>query len=166
MIRALVIASLIAFVPPAFSNTGDGTVGKVTNLPLPRYVSMKAGEGYARRGPSQSHRIDWVFKHRNTPLRIVGEYEHWRRVEDVDGQGGWMHFRLLSGVRTVLITADTVTLRRRGYEDSQIVAKLEKGVIGFLKECSPDWCKLRVDGARGWVPKTALWGVDPSEIRD
>ena len=166
MIRAVVIASLMTFAAPVLSNTDETAVGKVTNLPLPRYVSMKAGEGYARRGPSQSHRIDWVFKHRNTPLRIVGEYEHWRRVEDVDGQGGWMHFRLLSGVRTVLVTGEDAVLRRRGYTDSQIVARIEKGVIGFLKECSTDWCKLRVDGARGWLPKSALWGVDASEIRD
>ena len=70
--------------------------GPVTNLPIPRFVSMKVNEGFVRRGPSKLHRIDWVYKHRNTPLMITGEYEHWRRVQDVDGQGGWMHFRLLT----------------------------------------------------------------------
>ena len=65
--------------------------GSVTNLPLPRYVSMKASEGNARRGPSLSHRIDWVFKRRHMPLRITAEHGHWRRVEDRDGMGGWVH---------------------------------------------------------------------------
>lgn len=37
--------------------------GPVTNLPMPRFVSMKAAEGNVRRGPSLTHRVDWVFKH-------------------------------------------------------------------------------------------------------
>ena len=41
--------------------------GSVTNLPLPRFVSLKASEGNVRRGPSLAHKIDWVFKHRNMP---------------------------------------------------------------------------------------------------
>ena len=36
--------------------------GAVTNLPLPRFVSLKASKANARRGPSLSHRIDWVYK--------------------------------------------------------------------------------------------------------
>ena len=36
--------------------------GPVTNLLMPRYVSLKATEANARRGPSLSHRIDWIFK--------------------------------------------------------------------------------------------------------
>ncbi len=42
--------------------------GSVTNLPLPRYVSLKASEGNVRRGPSLTHRIDWVFQRKDTPL--------------------------------------------------------------------------------------------------
>ena len=53
--------------------------GPVTNLPLPRYVSLKGNEGNARRGPSLSHRIDWVFRHAGMPLRVVAEFGHWRR---------------------------------------------------------------------------------------
>ena len=58
---------------------------QVTNLPLPRYVSMKAAEGNVRRGPSLTHRIDWVFKRRGMPLQITAEYGNWRKVQDRDG---------------------------------------------------------------------------------
>ena len=77
--------------------------GPVTNLPLPRYVSLKGSEGNARRGPSLSHRIDWVFTHAGMPLRVTAEFGHWRRVEDRDGAGGWVHYSLISGVRTVIV---------------------------------------------------------------
>lgn len=140
--------------------------GPVTNLPIPRFVSMKASEGFARRGPSKSHRIDWVYKHRNMPLMVTGEYEHWRRVQDIDGQGGWMHFRLLSGVRTVIFKGEKTPLRRRDYEGAEALAFAEQGVIGKLDECSKDWCRVFVGREKGWVMKTEIWGVDADELRD
>ena len=42
--------------------------GPVTNLPLPRFVTLKAGEANVRRGPSLTHRIDWVFTAKGMPL--------------------------------------------------------------------------------------------------
>ena len=49
-----------------------GAVGTVTNLPLPRFVSLNASEANVRRGPSLNHRIDWVFVRKGTPLQITG----------------------------------------------------------------------------------------------
>lgn len=143
-----------------------GNRGPVTNLPLPRYVSLKGSEGNARRGPSLSHRIDWVFRHAGMPLRVVAEFGHWRRVEDKDGAGGWVHYALLSGVRTALVTQDMVELRSRPNADSDIVARAENGAIVRLGECNLSWCRISGGGQRGWVLKTTIWGVDPDEIRE
>jgi SH3-like domain-containing protein len=140
--------------------------GAVTNLPLPRYVSLKGSEGNARRGPSLSHRIDWVFRHAGMPLRVVAEFGHWRRVEDKDGAGGWVHYALLSGVRTALVTEDMLPLRTRPHIDADIVARAELGAILRLNECEPEWCRVSGGGQRGWVPKTTIWGVDANELRD
>ena len=140
--------------------------GPVTNLPLPRYVSLKASEGNVRRGPSLTHRIDWVYKRRGMPLEITAEHGHWRRVRDRDGAGGWVHYSLLSGARTVIVEQDMLSLYRRPDPDSVVVARLELGVIARLGDCGPDWCRLTADGYRGWVDKTALWGVGLDEIRD
>ena len=146
---------------------GDGIGrGAVTNLPVPRYVSLKGGEGNVRRGPSLSHRIDWVFRHAGMPLRVTAEFGHWRRVEDKDGAGGWVHYALLSGVRTALVTEDMVELRARPNPDSDVVARAEMGAIVRLGECNPQWCRISCVGQRGWVSKTSICGVDPGEIRD
>ncbi|EKE44141.1 hypothetical protein OCGS_1657 [Oceaniovalibus guishaninsula JLT2003] len=140
--------------------------GPVTNLPLPRFVSLKASEGNVRRGPSLSHRIDWVYKRRDLPLEITAEYGHWRRVRDRDGVGGWIHYSLLSGVRTALVEADEVALMTSPDASGRPVAKAQRGVIGRLGECGPDWCQMRADGYRGWVRKDALWGVGADEVLD
>lgn len=148
------------------SRNADPNKGPVTNLPLPRYVSLKGSEGNARRGPSLSHRIDWVFRHAGMPLRVVAEFGHWRRVEDRDGAGGWVHYSLLSGVRTAIIQQDMVDLHARPDEDADIVARAEAGAIVRLGECNADWCRISGGGAKGWVPKPAIWGVDPGEVRE
>lgn len=140
--------------------------GPVTNLPLPRYVSLKADEANARRGPSLAHRIDWVFRHRDMPLKVTGEFDNWRRVEDSEGQGGWVHYTLLSGVRTVVFEPDSTPLRSRPDAAAEEIAEARSGVIGRLGACVPDWCRITAGGERGWVPKNVLWGVDPDELRD
>jgi SH3-like domain-containing protein len=140
--------------------------GQVTNLPLPRYVSMKAAEGNARRGPSRTHRIDWIFKRRDTPLEITAEHGHWRRVRDRDGAGGWMHYSLLSGVRTVVVEQDMLQMHTAPDPKTMVVAELELGVVARIEECSRDWCDLAVSGYEGWVPKSAIWGVGADELLD
>jgi SH3-like domain-containing protein len=140
--------------------------GPVTNMPLPRFVSLKAAEGNVRRGPSLEHRIDWVFHHRDMPLRVTAEFGHWRRVEDNEGQGGWIYYTLLSGVRTVLIEAEGTALRSRPDAAAPVVAEAQAGVIARLGECRPDWCHVAAGGEKGWVAKAALWGVAPDEVRE
>ncbi len=140
--------------------------GAVTNLPLPRYVSLKASEGNVRRGPSLSHRIDWVFKRRDMPLEITAEHGHWRRVRDRDGAGGWVHYSLLSGTRYVLIEQDMLALYQRADPATPVMARLEHGVIARLGKCGPAWCRLTSSGYKGWAPKSSLWGVKPEELRE
>jgi SH3-like domain-containing protein len=142
----------------------DPNRGSVTNLPLPRYVSLKGSEGNARRGPGLTHRIDWVFTRAGMPLRITAEFEHWRRVEDSEGVGGWVNFVLLSGVRTALVTQDMAEFRTLPDMAAPVSFQAEMGVVGKIVSCEPDWCRLSVEGQRGWVQKAALWGVEPGEL--
>ena len=148
------------------AETGPAGRGPVTGLPMPRFVSLRGGEGNARRGPGMTHRIDWVFTRRNMPLRVTAEFEHWRRVEDAEGLGGWMHFALLSGVRHVLVQEDMTPLHLQADARAPVVGYMEAGVIARLQDCGPEWCRLRADSLRGWAPRAALWGVGDGEILD
>lgn len=140
--------------------------GTETNLPLPRFVSLKAGQGNVRRGPSLSHKVDWVFTRRNMPLEITDEYGHWRRVRDKDGAGGWVHYALLSGMRTVIVERDLLPLYAKPDPETQINAYVEAGVVARLGACDPDWCRISSGGYKGWAEKAALWGVTADELRE
>lgn len=171
--RALFLAVSLVFGGPAAlsapllaQGVGSNGRGPETGLPLPRYVSLKTTEGRARRGPARSHLVDWIFTRRDMPLRVTGEFEHWRRIEDSEGQGGWMHYTLLSGVRTALVTHDMAVMRGQPRANAPERAMLERGVVARILTCQPDWCRLAVEGQRGWVERRFLWGIDPHEWLD
>lgn len=162
----LALAALPPGAPVVQAPAEAPATGPVTGLPMPRFVSLRAGEGNARRGPALSHRVDWVFTRRDMPLRVTAEFGHWRRVEDAEGAGGWMHFALLSGARTALVLDEMTPLHLQADARSPVVALLEAGVIARLVSCDAGWCRLRADGLRGWAPQAALWGVDAGERID
>jgi len=151
-----------AAMPPAAPR--DPNKGAVTNLPLPRFVSLKSGEGNARRGPGLSHRIDWVFTRVGMPLKITAEHGHWRRVEDAEGLGGWVHYALLSGVRSVIVADTLATFYNRANTASQVAFQAERGVVARVITCTNGWCRVSVDGQRGWVQVGSLWGVSADEV--
>lgn len=174
-VRSLILLCVLTFAValPQSTTAQDSSAeaaeprtGPVTGFPIPRFVSMKTGEANARRGPSRSHRIDWVFQRRGMPMIVVAEHGHWRRVVDRDGAGGWMHYSLLSGVRTAIVEVDMLPLHQRPDPASPVRAHAQSGVIGRLRECQPDWCLMEVGGYRGWVDARALWGLQPGEIFD
>ena len=164
-ITLIIFLGSILFVPiDLFAS--ETRKGQVTNLPIPRYVSLKVNEANARRGPSLSHKIDWIYKRKNMPLEIYGEYENWRRVRDFEGFGGWVHYTLLSGIRFVLVKNELLEMRLLPSIEAQVIAKLPQHNIATLDKCTRDWCRITDDGYKGWVPKTGIWGVYKKELKD
>jgi SH3-like domain-containing protein len=154
------MSGMAAETRPA-SEAMRGERGAVTNLPLPRFVSLRAETANARRGPSLSHRIDWKFMRRGWPLQVTAEYGQWRRVRDAEGAGGWVHQSLLSGIRTVVLTgSEMVPIHSAQSEASAVLAYAEPGVVARLEICEEEWCQVSINEADGWVPRPVLWGVE------
>lgn len=161
MNAALALGLAMQALAPSLAWAEDDGTGPVTGFPMPRFVSMKAAEGYARRGPSSTHRIDWVFKRRNMPLLLVDEYGQWRRVQDLEGAGGWMHYSLLSGNRSVIVLPEQLDLRHDPAPNARVSARLKAGVVAWLGDCANGWCEVEVRGTGGWAEQTAFWGILP-----
>ena len=148
-----------ALAPAPAAGPAETARGPVTNLPLPRFVSMRADSANARRGPSLDQRVDWEFVRRGLPLEVTAEYGQWRRVRDADGAGGWVHHALLSGVRTALVLGEApVPLRAGPTEAAAVRAMAEPGVVGRLEACRGDWCEIEAGGVEGWLPRGGALG--------
>ena len=157
----LVAAACAALI--VWSSAKAADLGPETNLPLPRFVSLKSNEANIRRGPGLTHRIDWVFLRKGMPLEVVAEHGHWRKVRDVDDATGWVHHALLRGARSAVVTAERAVLRRDPDAKAKQVALAEPGVIFAVNACAANWCEVRKDGFEGWVETSQIWGAAPGE---
>jgi len=151
--------------------------GRVTGLPLPRFAALRANDVNMRAGPGDRYPILWLYRRRDLPVKIEREFDVWRLVEDADGVRGWMHQATLTGTRTFVVTAtgevtvgdsdrgSGTVLRDDPRPDASAVAILRPGVIGRLRDCPArsDWCRVTTNGYRGWVARSAIFGLLPGE---
>ena len=136
-----------------------------SGYPLPRFVSLGSNKANMRSGPGERYPIDWFYKRRGLPLEVIAEYDQvWRKVRDIDGTEGWMHKQLLSGRRHGIITIPVADLRKKAADDSPVILRAEQGVQVRIDRCTIDWCRLEIEDTKGWVEKSALWGIYPDEI--
>ena len=148
----------------AASEPGNGS-----GLRLPRFVSLKSDKVNVRGGPNKDQGVTWVYTRTGLPVEITAEFENWRRIRDWEGAEGWVYHSLLSGRRTGLIsvkpkaTDDAVPIHANADAKSNVVARLEPGVLGAVKRCDGQWCRVSGAGFDGWVEQDRLWGVYPNE---
>jgi SH3-like domain-containing protein len=152
--------------PPKAQPEQDPNKGSVTQLPIPRFVSLRSDEVYLRAGPGTRYPIEWVYKRRDMPVEILREFDVWRLVEAPDGIKGWMHQATLSGRRSFVVNGADATLRHDPQEAAAPVAILKQGVIGRLRSCvaNSDWCQVQVGDYRGYLQRSQLWGTLPAEV--
>lgn len=148
---------------PAFASEQDGS-----GLPLPRFVTLRAGEVNMRAGPGVQYPVEWVYKRQNLPVEVIAEYRTWRKVRDWQGSQGWVHQSMLASRRAVIVTGATRTLREKPDAKSAAVAELEAGVIANLIECphGVGWCRVEADGFEGWLRRVDFWGTLKDEVTD
>ena len=132
--------------------------------PLPRFAALRSDEVNLRAGPGSQYPVEWVFLRRSLPIEITAEYGHWRTVRGADGSEGWVHKSLLTGRRAVLVTGAVRTLRREPDAASAAVAKLEPGVVAALLACGDGWCRIEIDGRKGWLSQEDFWGAYRDEV--
>lgn len=145
-------------------------IGPVSGLPVPRFVSLKAGKVYVRLGPTKDYPVAYIYRRAGEPVEITAEYDNWRRIRDSEGSEGWVWHSLLSGRRTGLVApwakVDAFPIRVRASVDERTAARLEPKVLVEVRKCDGQWCRVEGDGFDGFLEQERLWGVYPGERFD
>jgi SH3-like domain-containing protein len=161
-LRGLSIAMLLAFMaalPPALPAAARDQSG----LPVPRYVSLRSNKINLRSGPGMNFPIQWVYQRKHMPVEIIAEYDTWRKIRDWQGTVGWIHQSMVDGGRYVLITGSERVMRQDASETSPPAARLMPGVVAELLTCQGAWCRLYINGYKGWLKREEFYGVYPEE---
>jgi len=154
---AALLAALLAVTPFA-------AAGQAPPLDkLPRFASLRSEEVNLRVGPGENYPIEWVFKRKDMPVEILEEFQNWRRVQDWQGDKGWVLDRMITGKRDVIVAGTVRALFRQPDPGAPIVARAEPGVVARLIEFQGPWCHIEAGGFKGWVQRSEVWGVYPDE---
>jgi SH3-like domain-containing protein len=130
---------------------------------VPRYLSLKRGEVFGRKGPGRDYPAVFVYHARGLPVQVVDETTDWRRICDPDGGLVWVSRAMVDGRRTVFAQGpQPVTLRRLPRDDAPPAAFLRPRSIAALAETRGDWRRVTVDGVSGWVKSGEVWGFAPA----
>lgn len=179
----LLAAGGVVWTVAGHSKQGNAAAGETTaslpdatvqlgpsGLPIPRFVTLKAGKVNVRKGPSSDHEVAWVYQRKGLPVEIVAESDNWRKIRDEDGSEGWILQSMLSGKRTVVMAAWSkdkgVMLRDDASAKAGFVAKLDVGVMGEISSCDGQWCAVSAGDYEGYAAQAELWGVYPGEKLD
>jgi SH3-like domain-containing protein len=156
----LALLGLVLVLQPASTLA---QAGRSTGLPVPRFVSLNADEVNVRFGPGREYPVKWTFQRRELPVKIIEEFDTWRRIRDHEDEEGWIHSSLLSSRRTIMVQDEVRPLRRTPDENARIVLRAEPGVTGRLFDCDGEWCRVEIAGQRGWLKRTEFFGTLPGE---
>jgi SH3-like domain-containing protein len=171
---ALALAAALSPAPGAAQAVKEGEagmmIGPVSGLPVPRFVSLKAGKVFVRQGPTKDYPVIYVYRRAGEPVEITAEFDNWRRIRDSEGSEGWVWHSLLSGRRTALVAPwakeAALPIRVKASADERTSARLEPKVLVEVRRCDGDWCRVEGDGFDGFIEQERLWGVYPGERFD
>ncbi len=133
---------------------------------LPRFESLRFDEVNGRSGPSFQHAVSWTYRHAGLPVEVIAETEGWKQVRDADGDLVWIHERMFSKARTVMVDPHATAAQpilRAASDRSPTVAFAMPGVVLGLKGCHNGWCAVTHGAAQGFVQASTLWGLYPEE---
>ncbi len=127
------------------------------NASAAEYVSVKKDGVNIRSGPSTKNTILWeIFE--GFPLKVLERKDDWVKVEDFEGDKGWIYASLLSTHKTVIIKVDTANMRSGPGTNNDIVATVKKGVVFKYLSSQGSWHKVSYkDEITGWMHSSLIW---------
>jgi len=128
------------------------------------FASLKKKEVNWRTGPGERYPIQWIYQEQGYPVKVLDTYDIWRQVQEADGTIGWVHKRMLSDKRTVLVRQEGQLLKKPN-ADARVMALVEVGTIGKVERCPADssYCQLvftyQGKYVKGWFPPQSGVGI-------
>jgi len=156
----LIFFNLLFFCCNIFANN----IGSDSKFKIPRFVSLKSDNSNLRIGSSTNYPIKLNYIRKNMPLEIVEENKYWRKINDIEGNIGWIHKTLLQGDRYGIINNKLNShLKIFSFPGGKIIGKIGNANIAKLEICMNLWCKINYNTLEGWVEKKNIWGVYKNE---
>lgn len=142
---------------------GDAALASSSVKTPPYWASISAGEARMRSGPGRNYPVSWLYRRADLPVRVIEVHLNWRKVQDPDGEKGWLLVNLLSDRRTAYVKTADAAIRQSPDRGARMLWKAAPGVIGRIDKCERGWCEIEIGDREGYVEVGDVWGVDLGE---
>ena len=122
------------------------------------FMSLKYNTVNVRQGPSSEHPIKFIYKKKYLPVKIIDNFENYRKFIDLYDNSGWIHISQLSPKETAINSKEKNLLLNKTQIYLKPLAQIEKGKLIIIKKCKDNWCKVLINKYVGWIKKNTIWG--------
>ena len=122
------------------------------------FLSTKYNEVNIRKGPGKNHYVIGIFQKKGIPLKIIDSFDTWLKVEDYEGETGWVSKSQLSEKKFGIVLKE-VKLQQFPKKNSKELALIKKNILIKVKKCKIDWCHVNVENFSGWIEIDKFWGA-------
>ena len=122
------------------------------------FLSLKKNKVYVRYGPSFDSPVKFIYKKINLPIKQIDKKENWRRIIDLKNNSGWIHWSQLKPVNSIISLNEKILFKKPSHF-SKPLAKIQKGRVLILQECSKGWCEIKSGSFKGWIKTENIWGL-------
>ncbi len=121
-------------------------------------VSIGGESVNMRSGPGENYSVLWELG-RGFPLKILGTKGGWSKVEDFEGDTGWVYSTLVNRKAHLIVKKKRINVRSGPSSSYRLVGKANYGVVFKTIKNSKGWVKVKHEnGLTGWVRRDLLWG--------
>ena len=123
------------------------------------FLSLKKDKVNVRYGPGFEYPIKYIYKKIDLPIKQIDKKENFRRIIDLKNNSGWIHVSQLKKVNSVIPKVDKILFSKPS-NFSKPLAKIEKGRVLLIQNCSENWCKVKTGSFKGWIKIENTWGMN------
>ena len=123
------------------------------------FLSLKKDKVNVRYGPGFEYPIKYIYKKINLPIKQIDKKENFRRIIDLKNNSGWIHVSQLKKINSIIPKEDKILFSKPS-NFSKPLAKIEKGRVLLLQNCTEKWCKVKTESFKGWVKIENTWGLN------
>lgn len=122
-------------------------------------MSVKSRKCNFRQGPSVKDKVlfqaDLYY-----PVKVIKKDDVWVQVADFENEKAWVHSKLLSEQKALVIKREKANVREKPTVKSKKLFTAARGAAFKVIKVEGRWVLVEhADGDRGWVAKSLTWGL-------
>lgn len=120
------------------------------------YVSVTKDGVNLRSGPGTNYEAIYQLPV-HYPVRVLSKKGQWMKIEDYEGDKGWIYDTLVSASPYVIVKVKEGNVRSGPGTNNAKVGTVSKDVILKKGNRQGDWVQVSHPEIKGWVHRTLVW---------